>query len=787
MGLKQILPGTGSGGGGTGDPVSDEQLEQIGGVANDAKVLAQAAKTESAAAGAKADAAKTAADGYSEQITTAAGKADAAKIAADAASAAAAAASGKADGVTATAADAKSKAEAAQSAAATAGGKADSAKATADGLSAAVTAAGNKADAAKTAADTATTQVAGASSKADAAKTAADEAKAVAVGFETRINDVESTQGGYTQLIAEATATANEANSVALNAKQTADDLDDAIIAADGKATTAKTAADAAGVAAAEAKVAAGQALTKANDAKTEVDTLSTQIDGVINTAETAEAKADSAVTAAGQANSAINDVQADVSNLQDDAEQTNVTLNDLGQRVVAAESDIVALQAGGGGGGSGGGPFGNLPLSHWLSVWGDSRTDQNWNSAGTALLCRGYAFWAELLSRRVRVHLKYNFGKSGDDIAQLLARMTNDTPNPAGVKPSEVPPGPAVLFVGTNSVIQDLPVATLMSQLTSCITWLKNKGHMVFVVAEYPRGLGSILSVNEQKIMNAFVDQIRGLSLTDKDIRVVDVWPYAADSTVSTCIPLTGMVNPDGLHPTPASGFVLGRELAQAFKDAGLRKIVFPGGGQQLYDSVLTPKGNLIKNPNFSVTKAAPASPATITGVVPEDWSLTLGAGLSLVGSVVTVTLPDGTKRKAWRAVISGTTATDFLGLQVRQGSLDTSRVAVGEIVEGHFEYMVQDTPVNLVSPSCNIATNDSATSAFGGATTSGTNKDLSIPADVAAGFYGVTRSPEYVHVATSTGGVATTLAFECRPYFGPAGAVSVTIDFISASLKRK
>lgn len=434
---------------------------------------------------------------------------------------------------------------------------------------------------------------------------------------------------------------------------------------------------------------------------------------------------------------------------------------------------------------GSGDSPFGPLPLSHWLSVWGDSRTEQNWNSARTALLARGYAFWTELLSRRVRVHKKYNFGVGGDDIGELYARMTGDVPNDQGVKPSQVPPGPAVLFIGTNSIILDLPTETMMAQLKNCINWLKNKGHMVFVVADYPRGLGSILSVNEQKLMNAYVDAIRELALTDKEIRVVDPWPYAADPSVSTCIPLAGMVNPDGLHPTPGMGFIIGKLLAEAFKDADLRKIVFPAGGQQLYDSVLTPKGNLIKNPNFSVTKAAPGG--SITGVVPEDWNLTLGAGLSLVGSNVTVTLPDGTKRKAWRAVITGTTATDFLNLQVRQGSLDVSRVAEGEIVEGHFECMVADNPVNLVSPACNIATNDSATSAFGGATTSGANKDLSIPVDVATGFYGITRAPEYVHQLLTTGGVATTLAFECRPYFGNAGPVNVTIDFLSASMRRK
>ncbi|QOC57893.1 GDSL-like lipase [Pseudomonas phage phiK7B1] len=787
MGLKQITPGYGSGGGAGSDP-TDEQLEQIGGVANDAKTLAQSAKTESAAAGAKADAAKTAADGYAAQITTATQKADAAKTAADAASAAAAAASGKADGVAGTATDAKTKAEAAQSAAATAGTKADAAKTTADGLDARVTAAETKATTAKTAADAATAAANTASTKADAAKTAGDDAKAIASGYEARIDDLESTQGGYTQLIAESTATANEANTAAQAARATADDLADDVATATTKADAAKAAADAAAVAAAEAKVTAGQAVTKANTLGADVTANSTAITDLDNRVGVAETKADQATAAANQAGSKADDLAGDVQAATDSAELANDLISDLTLRVGNAEAEIDALQAGGGTGGGGPvAPFDVLPLSHWLSVWGDSRTEQNWNSARNALLCRGYAFWAELLSRRVRVHKKYNFGKSGDDISQLYARMTADTPNDQGVKPSEVPAGPAVLFIGTNSIMQDLPLATLLSQLAQCIAWLKSKGHRVFVVADYPRGLGSIMSVNEQKLMASYVDAIRQLAVTDKDIRVIDPWPYAADPSVSTCIPLTGMVNPDGLHPSPGFGFIIGKLLAEAFKEAGFRKIVFPAGGQSLYDSVLNPKGNLIKNPNFSVTQAAAATPTTITGVVPTDWSLTLGAGLSLVGSVVTVTMPDGTKRKAWRATITGTTASDFLGLQVRQGSLDVSRVAEGDILEGHFECLVNDTPVNLISPSCNVATNDTATSALGGATTSGTNKDLTIPADVATGFYGITRAPEYVHQNLTTGGVATTLAFECRPYFGPAGTVNVVIDFLSASLRKK
>lgn len=756
MSLKPIIPGQGSGG--SGESPTDEQLQQIGLVANDAKQIAQGAKTESAAAAAKADAAKTAADGYSAQITAAQEAASDAVDAATAAGTKADTAKAAADAVVGTASDAQTKAETAQTAATNAGTKADAAKATADALDARVTAADTKAENAKTTADTA-------KSTADTAKATADTAKATADGYSQRITWVEDAVSDFDQRIGTANSNASSALTAAEQANTAAQGFADDIAAATAAANTATQAAATADTKAVNAGTKAQQALDQTAEFATDIQTAQTTADGAVTTAG-------EALTAAQAANANLTDLQNTVGTNSDDIEANAYEINQ-------AKLRLDTLEAGGTGD--------SLPLSYWLSVWGDSRTEQNWNSARNAILCRGYAYWAELLSGRVRVHKKYNFGKSGDDISQLYARMTADTANDQGVKPSEVPAGPAVLFIGTNSVMQDLPLETLMTQLLQCITWLKGKGHKVFVVADYPRGLGSIMSVNEQKLMNSYVDAIRALALTDKDIRVIDPWPYAADPSVNTCVPLTGMVNPDGLHPSPGFGFIIGKLLAEAFEEAGFRKIVFPAGSQGLYDSVLNPKGNLIKNPNFSVTQDAAATPTTITGVVPTDWNLTLGAGLSLVGSVVTVKLPDGTKRKAWRATITGTTATDFLGLQVRQGSLKVSRVAEGEILEGHFEYIVGDNPVNLISPACNVATNDNATSALGGATTGGTNKDLTIPEDVATGFYGITRAPEYVHQALTTTSVATTLAFECRPYFGTAGTVNVTIDFLSASLKKK
>lgn len=832
MGLKQILPGHGQGGGGTGDPVSDEQLEQIGGVANDAKTLAQAAKTESAAAGAKADAAKTAADGYSTQITTATQKADAAKTAADAASAAAAAASGKADGVSGTASDAKTKAEAAQSAAATAGTKADAAKTTADGLDGRVTAAETKANTAKTAADAATAAAGTASTKADNAKTAADQAKAIAVQYDGRLNDVESTQGGYTQLIAEATATANEANTAALNAKQTADDLDDAIIAAGTKADTAKTTADAAKVSAAEAKVTAGQALTKATDAKTEADALGVQMDGVINTAETAVTKAEEAKTLANQVGANVTDIRSDVESLQDDAGQTSVTLDDLNQRMAAAETDIDALQAGGGGGG---GPAyddtaikgrvtalesdnvtnksdittnksdiavlkgaaasaGNALLMQYLSVWGDSRTAQNYNSNG-GLTSRGYAFWAEALSGRCRVDQKYNFGVSGNTIAQLYARMTADTANAKGVKPSEVPPSHAALLIGTNTISTTgtLPTtADVLAQINQCVDWLISKGHTVYVIAEWPRGItssgNSVLPAANQKLMLGLVRELKKLAAYKK-VTVIDVWPQMADPALGTAQPLANYLNDDGLHPSVGAAFITGKLLAKALEQNNARRVAFPPSDQEVYDATYNKEGCLFPNPMLKNTAGTGVLASGASGVAPDGMTVSPSVStLTTTGSYVTVTDKDGNKRQAYRMVINGTAAAAQASVMLRvpsalrANSPWNGNILDGDVLEGGAEIIVSDGHVNLNAVSCNLVTDSTATSSLGGYPTGGTNGDMKWPDNLIQGFAATIRSPEYPIVSTYT-----KLQFEIRAFFVEAGQCTATIDILSAWVRKK
>lgn len=800
MGLKQINPG--SQGVTTGNPVTDEQLTQIGIVANDAKVIAQAAKTSADDSAIKAETATVTADGYAAAINDAVALSNTAKVAADAATAAAGAASAKADAVTDTADGAELVANAAATAAAAAATKADDAKATADGLAATVSAADVKATDALAAANAATTAVAGAVTKADAAQAAADSATLIVSDHESRIDSLELSDGNYSQQIAEATAVANNAIAAATTAQQVADGLDDAI--------TASTAASNA------ASAAAGNAEVKAQSAIDGVIGLEDDIAAIQVVADAANDKANDAVNAVASAQGELELAIAAQVNRIDDLE---VTSSDHESRLLAIEADetpayddtalaarvtateaknstqdgaIAALQ---GQVVSGGG----ATLMPYLSTWGDSRTSQNYSSGG-GLLSRGYTFWAELLSGRCRAHQKYNFGVSGDTIAQLYARMSGDVANSKGTLPSEVPPSHAVLFIGTNTVVNYSPsiptLASMMIEYNQCVDWLIARGHTVYVVAEWPRGVGveGVLQAANQKLMLAFAQEIRKLALTKK-VTVIDCWPAMADPTLATAQPLLGYINGDGVHPTPGSGFLTGKLIAEALKQNNARKIAFPVSSQGLYDATYNKEGCLNSNP---MMRGSGGTMSAGSGIVPDGWTVSLPSGvtgLSCVGSNVTVTMPDGTKRQAYRMVISGTPSVvnGSMILRVpsalRANSPWNGNIADGDVIEGGAEIIVSDGHVNLNAVACNLVTDSTSTSSLGGYFSSGSvlasgqnSADTKWPDSLIQGYSGIVRTPEYPWISAYT-----KLQFEIRPFFVEAAPCSVTIDILSAWVRKK
>ncbi|ATW57973.1 GDSL-like lipase [Pseudomonas phage nickie] len=595
MGLKQLLPGGGSGGGGGGEGPTDEQLELIGGIANDAKTIAQGAKTESAAAAAKADAAKTAADGYSGQITAANTKSDEAKADALAAAGKADTAAAKADAVTATADAAALAASQAGTKADTAKSTADTAKATADGLSAAVTAAGTKADEAKTTADGAATAVAGAVTKADAAKAAADAASAAAGDHEARLDSIEGTAASWMVTISQASAEAAAANLAAQSAKDQVTNMDTALVAVGTKADNAKTSADAATTAAATAG-------TKAQTALDATDGLATDIVAAQGVADAAQAAADSALVAANAANANLTDLQNDVVAAQDSIEVNTFDITALTTRVTTAEADIAALEAGGGGGGGTAGPR----AFKTLALYGDSLSGNN--SDLSKLYTRGFLTFAlQMSDHRVYFDSSMNFGVGGEDSAAILARV-----NTVIAKKPDI----VLLETGGNDTNRSIATDTTIANVKATVEALVNAGIRVILCTIYPTaGTTNPVHLTAVAKLNQWIlDAKTRYNL----VEVLDAYDVMFNNT-------TGLVKVgytyDTTHPAAFGSWHLGRKLAEIIKQmVPINRHLKLTSPYDAFHATDFKQGNHFVNPRLTGTGGTSTGTGA-SGTIPNNW----------------------------------------------------------------------------------------------------------------------------------------------------------------------
>lgn len=420
------------------------------------------------------------------------------------------------------------------------------------------------------------------------------------------------------------------------------------------------------------------------------------------------------------------------------------------------------------------------------VSGWGDSRTAQNWittNLNQPAPLARGYLWWFEALSQRVRVTSDYNQGLSGDTIAELWNRLQNDTANARGVKPSQVVPGLAVLHIGTNSVNGGLAVTTMMSTYLLVLDWLVSRGYKVMVITEWPRGgdgaNSGLLTPNNQKLMYGFVEALRRLRGL-KNVWVVDVWPRTADPARTDCRPLPNMLNPDDLHNSPGIAFITGVELARvAAEEMGLPRFkLCPASNGDQFDSTLNPKGCLNTNPML-VLGAGGTLGTGASGQVPEGYALSASAGLSVAGSFVTVPV-EGHSRQAYRLMVSGTPTGNNASVLLRQTGL-LSKVQVQDVLEAGYEVQVGNGHVNFAAPGLMIDTSVALSRAHGGLSISG---DRQMASQAVQGFYAVPRTCDYPIGAT----LPAQLNLELRPYFTLAGvASSLTMDVLSCWVRKR
>ena len=420
---------------------------------------------------------------------------------------------------------------------------------------------------------------------------------------------------------------------------------------------------------------------------------------------------------------------------------------------------------------------------SQMIVPWGDSRSAQNWNTNTTpaAPLARSWLWWAEALSQRVRMDVNYMQGVSGDKMSDLLLRIQNDTVPTGGFgtkKPSEVPPCIAALMCWTNSVNAGVALTQLLIETNLVLDYLLSKGHKVILIAEWPRAAGSALSADNKKLMLATHNAL--LKIRRKNVWIVDVWPRVADPASVDGYPYANMLNPDDLHNSPGIAFITGQEIARVLKDelALPRLKMTTSSNADQYDAVIQPQGCLNTNPMLIATGGTLGTNAT--GAAPAGYTLsTTNAGLSVVGSYVDVVLDDGSKRKAFRMVVSGTPTAANSQVRLRMSGL-IGKVLAGDILEANYEVKVTDGHVNLGAPGLVIDGAATTAIAHGGL---GLTGDNIMPTQAVQGFYAVPRSAD-LNCAV----LPASLSFELRIWFTLANvASSLTIDVLSTSLRKK
>lgn len=419
------------------------------------------------------------------------------------------------------------------------------------------------------------------------------------------------------------------------------------------------------------------------------------------------------------------------------------------------------------------------LPMLPLIVPAGDSRSAQNFNDQTTpvAPLSCGPAWLIEMLSQRVRLDSDYMQGKSGDDIEQLLARLSTDTPGQyAKFKPSEIPPSLILLLIGTNGVKKGTALDVLLTQLNAVLDYFVAKGHKVLLVAEWPRGAAgntdNPLTPDQEKVMIAYHNAL--LKIRRRNVWVVDVWPRVALPGSLNAYPRPNMVKDDTLHNAMGVSMITAQEAVRVM----IEEMKLPRGkftvssNTDQYNATLNQYGPLNTNPMLLQTVAGLAAGtlgANGRGVAPAGYVLNASAGLIATGSFVLDVLQlDGSYRDVFRVVVTGNPTTTNGYWSLRQSGL-ISKVALDDLLEMHYEVSISNQK-NFAAPGMFIDTGVTATRAHGGLSITG---DKMMPLQAIRNYYGVPRSAN-----AKLNPLPATLSLELRGYFTAAGTADVPVD---------
>lgn len=258
----------------------------------------------------------------------------------------------------------------------------------------------------------------------------------------------------------------------------------------------------------------------------------------------------------------------------------------------------------------------------------------------------RGIDFWTRTLSgQRIYSPQSLNFGVSGDDTTDVIARLSTIKASGAGAY---------FVLIGTNDIGVN-SFSTITTNLATIWDALLDTGAVVFAGTILPRTLATQSSRDLALRVNNW---IRQQHQSRPLFHVVDVAHYFGDPSSSTWAPKTNYsYDATPIHPTGLGAYFIGKQIATAINT------VFPKGPIWTLTSAAdlwsadNVSGNLLANGLFTGTGGTKTNGS---GDLATSWTLAYGANGGTVSSLTAVgsqpTYADGSDRTAQKITIGGT-----------------------------------------------------------------------------------------------------------------------------------
>lgn len=312
------------------------------------------------------------------------------------------------------------------------------------------------------------------------------------------------------------------------------------------------------------------------------------------------------------------------------------------------------------------------------VAIIGDSIAAANSFDAGagvgTKKLGKGMLNWAAYLGRqRWTFDPEDNFGVSGDDTGQVLARTD------AALATSTA--GTFVVDCMTNDDSSGITVAQSKINYNAIISKIVNSGRLCILIPPRPRDItASGLTMTAAAYLRHVQRRqwILGLQDLSRKIIVIDVWKYFADPSSTNGAPVSGSTYDGGVHPNVAGGYLTGlafAEVAGLGREAG----IFP------YYDVLCEQNTDLYDATNNPTGAINSNPMLIGGAsVATGYTNGTGGGLTNTASKV------ASGNRIWQQIALSGAATSSADVHALYQTLPSGSLTVGDVLQGYCDLEV-------------------------------------------------------------------------------------------------